>query len=87
MKLIPFGQRVLVKLLTAADRTKSGVILPGHDQENVVRGNVLATGIDSLAVGDTLLLAKNAGYRWQQDGVWLIIVSGDDILAVIKQEG
>lgn len=34
MKLVPLGDRVVLKQLVAEETTKSGIVLPGQAQEN-----------------------------------------------------
>ena len=39
MKLVPLGDRVVLKQLEAEETTKSGIVLPGQAQTTAGRGN------------------------------------------------
>ncbi len=39
MKLVPLGDRVVLKQLEAEETTKSGIVLPGQAQEKPGRSN------------------------------------------------
>ena len=41
MKLVPLGDRVVLKQLEAEETTKSGIVLPGQAQENLSRQKLL----------------------------------------------
>ena len=41
MKLVPLGDRVVLKQLEAEETTKSGIVLPGQAQENRSRRKLL----------------------------------------------
>ena len=38
MKLVPLGDRVVLKQLVAEETTKSGIVLPGQAQEKTTAG-------------------------------------------------
>ena len=90
MKLVPLGDRVVLKQLVAEETTKSGIVLPGQAQE----AEVIAVGpggmVDGkevkmeVAVGDQVIYSKYAGTEVKLDGEEYIIVKQNDILAVIK---
>ncbi len=68
MKVIPLGDRVLVKQLSQEEVTKSGIVLPATaDKEKKAQGKITALGngaeIKSLGlkVGDTVVFGKYAG--------------------------
>ena len=44
MKLVPLGDRVVLKQLEAEETTKSGIILPGNAQEKPQQAVVIAVG-------------------------------------------
>ena len=44
MKLVPLGDKVVLKKLVAEETTKSGIVLPGQDKEKPAQGEVIAAG-------------------------------------------
>ena len=44
MKLVPLGDRVVLKQLEAEETTKSGIVLPGQAQEKPQQAEVIAVG-------------------------------------------
>ena len=44
MKLVPLGDRVVLKQLVAEETTKSGIVLPGQAQEKPQQAEVVAVG-------------------------------------------
>ncbi len=44
MKLVPLGDRVVLKQLIAEETTKSGIVLPGQSKEKPQQAEVIAVG-------------------------------------------
>ena len=44
MKLVPLGDRVVLKQLEAEETTKSGIVLPGQAKEKPQQAEVIAVG-------------------------------------------
>lgn len=94
MKLVPLGDRVVLKQLVAEDTTKSGIVLPGQAKEKPQQAEVIAVGpggnIDGKEVtmqvktGDKVIYSKYAGTEVKMEEEELIIVKQSDILAVIE---
>ena len=90
MKLVPLGDRVVLKQLVAEETTKSGIVLPGQAQEKPQMAKVIAVvpGTDEvkmeLAEGDQVVFSKYAGTEVKIDGEELIIIKQQDVLAVVK---
>ena len=94
MKLVPLGDRVVLKQLEAEETTKSGIVLPGQAQEKPQQAEVIAVGpggmVDGkevkmeVVVGDKVIYSKYAGTEVKMDGEEYIIVRQNDILAVVK---
>ena len=94
MKLVPLGDRVVLKQLEAEETTKSGIVLPGQAQEKPQQAEVIAVGpggvVDGkevkmeVAVGDKVIYSKYAGTEVKLDEEELIVVRQSDILAVIE---
>lgn len=94
MKLVPLGDRVVLKQLEAEEKTKSGIVLPGQAQEKPQQAEVVAVGPGGMedgkevkmevAVGDMVIYSKYAGTDVKMDGEEFIIVKQSDILAIVK---
>ena len=95
MKLTPIGDKVIVKRLEAESKTKGGIVLPDTAQEKPKRGKVIAVGegkrLDSgeivkptVAKGDEIIFSSFAGTEVTVGDEELLIMSQDDILAIIR---
>jgi chaperonin GroES len=94
MKLVPLGDRVVIKALVAEETTKSGIVLPGQAKEKPQQAEVVAVGpggmVDGKEVkmqikeGDKIIYSKYSGTEVKLDDEDLIIVKQSDILAVIE---
>ena len=94
MKLVPFGDRVVLKQCEAEEQTKSGIILAGQAKEKPQEAEVIAVGpggvVDGkevtmqVAVGQKVIYSKYAGTEVKLDGEEYIIVRQNDILAVVE---
>lgn len=94
MKLVPLGDRVVLKQVEAEETTASGIVLPGQAQEKPQQAEVIAVGPGGVVngeevkmeveVGNTVIYSKYAGTEVKMDGTDYIIVKQEDILAVIK---
>ena len=93
MKLVPLGDRVVLKQLVAEETTKSGIVLPGAAKEKPQQAEVVAVGpggvIDGKEVtmqvkaGDKVIYSKYAGSEVEIDEDKFIVVKQSDILAVV----
>ena len=94
MKLVPLGDRVVLKQVEAEDTTKSGLILTTSAQEKPQEAEVIAVGpggmVDGKEVtmqvkpGDKVIYSKYAGNEVKLEGEEYIIVRQNDILAVVE---
>ncbi len=94
MKLIPLGDRVVLKQLVAEETTKSGIVLPGQNKEKPQQAEVIAVGPGGMVdgkeikmevkVGDNVIYSKYAGTEVKMDEEEFIIVKQNDILAIIN---
>ena len=94
MKLVPLGDRVVLKQLEAEETTKSGIVLPGQAQEKPQQAEVVAVGPGTLpdgkevkmevAVGDQVIYSKYTGTEVKIGEEEFIIVKQSDILAILK---
>ena len=94
MKLVPLGDRVVLKQLVAEETTKSGIVLPGQSKEKPQQAEVIAVGPGGVVegkevkmevkVGDQVIYSKYAGTEVKLDEDEYIIVKQNDILVVIQ---
>jgi len=95
MNLKPLGDKIIVEVLEAGERTKGGIIVPDTAKEKPQEAKVLAIGSGKLLpngkvvapevkVGDTVLFGKYSGNEVKVDGKELLIINQDDVLAVIQ---
>ncbi len=90
MKLIPLGDRVVLKQFEAEETTASGIVLPGQAQEKPQQAVVVAVGPGTedvkmtVKVDDVVIYSKYAGTDVKLDDEEFVIVRHDDILAVVK---
>lgn len=94
MKLVPLGDRVVLKQVEAEETTKSGLILTTNAQEKPQEAEVIAVGpggmVDGKEVtmqvkpGDKVIYSKYAGNEVKLEGEEYIIVRQNDILAVVE---
>jgi chaperonin GroES len=93
MKLRPLGDKVVVKALTADERTSGGIVLPDTAKERPQQGQVVAVGpgrvLDTgdraqvtVQVGDTVIFSKYGGNEIKLDGEEYLILDQDSIYAV-----
>ena len=93
MKLKPLGDRVVIKLVEAEEKTKSGIVLPSSAKEQPQIAEVIAIGEDILnddkkkdqiKVNDKVIFSKYAGTEVKIDGEEYTICKLNDLLAVVE---
>ena len=94
MKLVPLGDKVVLRQLEAEETTKSGIVLPGQAQEKPQQAEVIAVGpggvVDGkevtmqVKVGDKVIYSKYAGNEVKLEDEEYIIVKQSDILAIVE---
>ena len=94
MTIKPLADRVVVKLATVEEKTKSGLILTASAQEKPQVAEVVAVGpggivdgkevVMTLKEGEQVITGKYTGTQVKLDGVEYTIVSQSDILAVVE---
>jgi chaperonin GroES len=94
MKVIPLGDKVVVKRLESKARTPGGIVLPDSAKEKPQEGRVLSVGDGRLLddgtrcecqvqEGDRVLFTTWAGTEIKVDGEELLILKEADILAIM----
>jgi len=94
MKLVPLGDRVVLKQCEAEETTKSGIILTAKAQEKPVTAEVIAVGPGGMVdgkevtmqvkVGDRVIYSKYAGNEVKVEEEEYVIVRQNDILAIVE---
>jgi chaperonin GroES len=96
MKILPLGDRVVLKPLEPESKTKGGIVIPDTAKEKPQEAEVIAVGKGKLLengtiqpldikVGDKVLYSKYSGSEiTTKDGEELLIVREEDILAILK---
>ena len=94
MKVVPLNDKLVVKRLEAEDKTAGGILLPDSAKEKPKHGKILSLGDGKLLEngkragfqvkeGDRVLFSAYAGNEVNVDGDEYLIMSEDDILAVL----
>ena len=89
MKLVPLGDRVVLKQLKAEETTKSGIVLPGQAKEKPQQAEVVAVGPGTekvkmeVKVGDQVIYSKYAGTDVKLEDEEFIVVKQEDSLAIV----
>ena len=92
--LRPLGDRVIIELVEAEEKTSSGIVLPGSAQEKPQEGKVIAVGNGvirdngqrtelEVQEGDRIIFSKYAGTELKYEGKEYLILRENDILAVL----
>ena len=94
MKLVPLGDRVVLKQFEAEETTKSGIILASKSQEKPQEAEVVAVGPGGIVdgeevkmqvkIGDIVIYSKYSGTDVTLEDEDYIIVSQSDILAIVE---
>ena len=95
MKFRPLHDRIVVKRITAEEKTSGGIIIPDTAREKPMEGEVIAAGpgarneqgaIVALDVkaGDRVLFGKWFGTEVKLDGEELLIMKESDIMGIIE---
>ena len=95
MKLRPLHDRVIVKRLDAETKSAGGIVIPDTATEKPSKGKVVAVGtgkiqddgkVRPMAVkaGDQVLFGKYSGTEVKVDGEDLLVMRGEDLMAIIE---
>ncbi|MGB5822866.1 MAG: co-chaperone GroES [Proteocatella sp.] len=94
MKIKPLADRVVIKMVEAEEKTKSGIILTGSAKEQPQMAEVIEVGpggmVDGKEVkmevkqGDKVIFSKYSGTEVKLDGEEYTIVKQSDILAIVE---
>lgn len=95
MELKPLGDKVIVEVLEALDKTKGGIILPDNAKEKPQEGKIIAVGqgktlsngklaAPEVKPGDKIIFGKYSGSEIKANDKEYLIIDADDILAVLS---
>jgi len=95
INLEPLGDKIIVKPTEEQEVTQSGIVLPQTAKEKPEKGEVVAVGKGkllengeraplSVKVGDKVVFKKYSPDEIKIDKEEYLIISEDDILAIIK---
>ncbi len=95
MNIKPLSDRVVVKLVEAEEKTKTGILLTASAQEKPQVAEVIAVGPGArddngklipmeVKVGDKVITGKYSGTEVKMDGTEYTIVKQGDILAIVE---
>ncbi|HHT9136385.1 MAG TPA: co-chaperone GroES [Candidatus Wunengus sp. YC60] len=95
MNVRPLGEKVLVKRVEAEGKTAGGIVLPDTAKEKPKEGKIIALGDGKILKsgerakfqvkkGDRVLFSSYGGTEVKIDGEDYLLMSEDDILAVIE---
>jgi chaperonin GroES len=95
MKIRPLHDRVVVKRKEEERTTASGIVIPDSAAEKPAEGVILAVGTGKkddngksialdVKVGDKVLFKSYGGTPVKVDGEELLVMTEDDILAIIE---
>ena len=96
MNFRPLHDRVLVRRVTAEEKTAGGIIIPDTAKEKPQEGEVIAVGPGTLddkgglrpldvKAGDRILFGKWSGTEVKLNGEELLIMKESDIMGVLDE--
>ncbi len=95
LKLRPLNDKIVVKRLEAEEKTKGGIVLPDTAKEKPKEGRVVSLGDGKLMKdgkrakfnvkkNDRIIFSSYAGTEIKLEGSEFLIMSEDDVLAVVE---
>ncbi len=94
-KFRPLHDRVVVRRITAEEKTAGGIIIPDTAREKPQEGEVIAVGAGArneqgqvvtldVKAGDRVLFGKWSGTEVKLDGEELLIMKESDIMGIVE---
>ena len=94
MKIKPLNDKIVVKRLEAEEKTKGGIVLPDAAKEKPKEGRVVSVGEGKLLdngqratltvkENDRVIFSSYAGTEIKLSGEEYLILSEDDVLAIV----
>ena len=95
MTIKPLFDKIVIESVENADKTASGIVLPGTAQEKPQMAKVIAVGpggsidgkdvVMQLKVGDIVLYNKYAGSDFKLENREVSILRQSDVLAIVEK--
>src|SRR6266404_36136 len=97
MKIRPLHDRVIVKRLEEDRTSPGGIVIPDTAAEKPIQGKVVAVGKGRILengqvrpcdveVGDRILFGKYSGTEVKVEGVELLVMRAEDVMAVFESK-
>jgi chaperonin GroES len=94
-KFRPLHDRVVVRRITAEEKTAGGIIIPDTAREKPMEGEVIAVGAGArneqgqivaldVKAGDRVLFGKWSGTEVKLDGEDLLIMKESDLMGIVE---
>ncbi|GIW71827.1 MAG: 10 kDa chaperonin [Planctomycetota bacterium] len=94
-KIRPLNDKIVVKRLEAEEKTKGGIVLPDTAKEKPREGRVISVGEGkllkngqraplSVKANDRVIFSSYAGTEVKLEGEEYLILSEDDVLAIVE---
>ena len=94
MNVKPLADRIIVRPLSAEEKTSGGIIIPDNAKEKPMKGEVVAVGSGKIAdngskiemilkKGDSVLYGKYSGTEVSIDNEDYLIMRESDVLAIL----
>lgn len=95
MKVVPLGDKLVVKRLESAEKTAGGILLPDAARDQPQQGRVLSVGDGRLLPdgtraplevneGDRVVFSNYSGAEVTIDDEKLLILNSEDVLAIVR---
>ena len=95
MKVVPLGDKLVVKRLESHEKTTGGIFLPDAARQRPQQGRVLSVGdgrmlpdgsrvAHEVSEGDRVVFGSYAGSEVSIDDEKLLILRADDVLAIVR---
>ncbi len=95
MTIKPLFDKIVIESVENADKTASGIVLPGTAQEKPQMAKVIAVGpggiidgkdvVMQLKIGDIVLFNKYAGSDFKLENREVSILKQSDVLAIVEK--
>jgi chaperonin GroES len=98
MKFRPLHDRVLIRRVDEADKSKGGILIPDTAREKPMEGEIVAVGPGArnesgvivpldVTAGDRILFGKWSGTEIKMDGEELLIMKESDVMGIVEGAG
>ncbi|WP_102693765.1 co-chaperone GroES [Rummeliibacillus pycnus] len=93
--LKPLGDRIIIEVIEAEEKTAFGIVLPDSAKEKPQEGKVVAVGTGFLTdggnvvplnvkEGDNIIFSKYSGTEVKYEGKEYLILRESDVLAIVE---